>query len=237
MQPYTDSAIYYDLIYHNKDYEGECHTLRKRIAQHMVRSAVTLLDVACGTGQHIAHLQKAFHCTGLDLSPGLIAVARQRLPDVPLHVGDMCAFDLGTTFDVVTCLFSAIGYLKTTERLNEAIVTMARHVAAGGLLLVEPWLTREVYRVNHVSGELVEKPGIHLARLSVSKLEDDLSVIDVHHLVATAQGVTHFSEYHELAMFTQADFATAFGSAGLHLIHDPDGLTGRGLYIGVKPEA
>ena len=33
----------------------------------------------------------------------------------------MTAFDLGKTFDLVTCLFSSIGYVKTLENLARAV--------------------------------------------------------------------------------------------------------------------
>lgn len=125
MTAYTDSASLYDVIYHTKDYEGEVRKLRKHIARHMERSAKTLLDVACGTGKHLAQLHPAFQCAGVDLSPGLLDVARARLPDVPFYEADMCDFNLGDTFDVVMCLFSAIGYVGTLERLYAAVRAMA----------------------------------------------------------------------------------------------------------------
>ena len=52
-------------------------------------------------------------------------------------------FDLGERFDVVVCLFSAIGYTKHLDRANGA---MARHVAAGGVLIVEPWFSRDEWK-------------------------------------------------------------------------------------------
>lgn len=234
MTAYTDSASLYDVIYGQKDYEGEVRKLRKHIARYMTRTAETLLDVACGTGGHLAHLHTAFQCAGLDLSPGLLDTARRRLPAVPFYEADMCDFNLGEPFDVVTCLFSAIGYVGTLERLHQAAAAMAWHVAPGGLLIVEPWFTPETFKDGYVFSELIEQPNLHLVRMSVSKTDGALSIIDLHHLVATPDGVTHFVERHELALFTHAEYIAAFEAAGLRVIHDADGLIGRGLYIGVK---
>ena len=55
----------------------------------------------------------------------------------------MINFDLGRTYDVVTCLFSAIGIVGTYERLERAIWCMARHVRMGGALIIEPWFSPE----------------------------------------------------------------------------------------------
>jgi SAM-dependent methyltransferase len=101
---------------------------------HQRSGEVHLLDVACGTGRHLEYLRERYDVEGLDISLELLAIARQRLPGIRLHHGDMTAFDLGKTFDLVTCLFSAIGYVKTLENLRRAVGCMARHLKAGGLL-------------------------------------------------------------------------------------------------------
>ena len=98
----------YDLFYEWKDYRAEADTLRELIEARNPEAA-SLLDVACGTGTHLVHLRDRFEVAGLDIDPGLLSVAREKLPDVPLHRGDMRDFDLGRQFDVVACLFSSIG--------------------------------------------------------------------------------------------------------------------------------
>ena len=78
----------------------------RAVIDRYVPSARSLLDVACGTGKHLEHLQHHYRVAGVDISPAMLDVARRRLPGVPLHVGDMVDFELGRTFDVVTCLES-----------------------------------------------------------------------------------------------------------------------------------
>ena len=45
----------------------------------------------------------------------------------------------------------------------------------------------------------------------------------------------HFTERHELGLFSEQEHMQAFRKAGLDVSYDHPGLTGRGLYIGVKP--
>jgi ubiquinone/menaquinone biosynthesis C-methylase UbiE len=236
MATYTTSAPFYDHIYRLKDYQAEVRKLLRFIEGFMpVQGAgKTLLDVACGTGAHLVFLARYFDCIGVDLSEGLLEVARDKLPSIPFHQGDMRNFDLGQTFDVVTCLFSAIGYVQTVDGLRQSITAMARHVAPGGVLIVEPWFHPDGFIDGYVFSELIETPELRLARMSVSKIRDGRSLIDVHHLVATAAGVTHFTELHEMGLFTQEDYMQAFTDAHLQTTHDEKGLTGRGLYFGVR---
>lgn len=115
---FTRSARFYDAIYSFLDYEGDAALLHTMI-QARVPGAATLLDVACGTGLHLHHLTHHYTAEGLDLDATMLLIARERCPDVPFHEGDMADFDLGRTFDAVLCMFSAIAYTKTTERLRQ----------------------------------------------------------------------------------------------------------------------
>src|SRR6266480_3335635 len=55
--------------------------------------AVTLLEVACGTGGIIAPLAGRYKVSGLDISPGMLAVARAKLPEgTPLYLADMSGY-------------------------------------------------------------------------------------------------------------------------------------------------
>jgi ubiquinone/menaquinone biosynthesis C-methylase UbiE len=60
---FTKSVAWYDALYSWKDYEQEAERLRLFIDQHARRPVTTLLDVACGTGQHITFL-KAHYARG-----------------------------------------------------------------------------------------------------------------------------------------------------------------------------
>ncbi|MCQ9362278.1 class I SAM-dependent methyltransferase, partial [Corynebacterium sp. 153RC1] len=137
---FSNSAAIYDAVYSFKDYADESERLRALIAERSP-GASTLLDVACGTGKHLEQLRSWYEVSGVDLDPELLGIARERLGDVDLRTGDMTDFALDGQFDVVTCLFSSIGYVGTVERLGSAITAMATHLNPGGVLIVEPWLT------------------------------------------------------------------------------------------------
>jgi SAM-dependent methyltransferase len=233
MPGFSKSAQYYDAIYAWKDYAGEARALHQLI-QTRNPGARTLLDVACGTGQHLRRLRRHFEVEGVDLDANLLEVARARLPGVPLHRADMRTLDLPRRFDVVTCLFSAVGYLPDAEALDAAVGAMARHLAPGGVLIVEPWFSRKVWRAGQVDAIFVNRRDLKIARLSRSDRSGRISVLDFEYLVGADGRIRHFTERHELTLFTTAEYRAAFRRTGLATEHDPQGLTGRGLYIGVR---
>jgi len=225
------SARLYDAVYASiRDYPREAAEL-DRLIQERRPGARTLLDVACGTGAHLEHLT-GYEVEGLDLDPEMLGVARERLPNVPLHEGDMADFDLGKRFDAVVCMFSSIGYVRTAERLRSAVSSMARHLEPGGVLVVEPWLSPEVWVDRHVGAVFVDQPELKIARMNVGEREGNLSIFEFEYLVGTPNGLERFNERHELGLFTVEQYLEAFRAAGLEVDHDPEGPMGRGLYIG-----
>ena len=228
---FTKSADFYDAVYSFKDYAAEAERLHALIEERSP-GASTLLDVACGTGKHLEQLRAWYEVSGLDLDPQLLALARERLGAVELHEGDMTAFALGRRFDAVTCLFSSIGYVGTVERLGEAIAAMAAHLNPGGVLIVEPWLTPDAWIADRPHLLSVDEPDLKIARMTLSGREGRLAIMQFEYLVGTPAGIEAFSERHEAALFTDEEYRQAFVAAGLSVEHDPDGLIGRGLYIG-----
>jgi SAM-dependent methyltransferase len=224
-------ARLYDAVYASiRDYPREAAEL-DRLIQERSPGARTLLDVACGTGAHLEHLA-GYEAEGLDLDPEMLAVARERLPKVAFHEGDMVDFDLGKRFDAVVCMFSSIGYVRSEERLQSAIAAMAHHLEPGGVLVVEPWLSPEVWVDRHVGAVFVDEPKLKIARMNVGQREGDVSIFEFEYLVGTPNGLERFNERHELGLFTVEQYLEAFRAAGLEADHDPEGPMGRGLYIG-----
>jgi SAM-dependent methyltransferase len=227
---FSRSARIYDAIYSAiRDYPREAAEL-DRLIQERRPGARTLLDVACGTGAHLEHLA-GYEVEGLDLDPEMLAVARERLPNVQLHEGDMASFDLGKRFDAVVCMFSSIGYVRTEDRLRSAIASMARQLEPGGVLVVEPWLSPEVWLDRHVGAVFVDEPELKIARMNVAEREGTVSMFVFEYLVGTPDGIERFSEPHELGLFRVEQYLEAFRAAGLEADHDPEGPMGRGLYI------
>ena len=233
----SGSEKYYDDIYASigKDYAAETEKLHALIQRRKSSSGNTLLDVACGTGMHASFLTKYYEVMGTDLNIDMLKVARKRLPGIRFVQVDMRSLELGRQFDIVTCLFSAIGYMKSKTELQSAIRNMSHHLLPGGVLMIEPWFTPEQWNVGHVSTIYVDKPDMKIFRMSHSGKKGRISLLAFQYLIGTPKGIQHISEDHEFGLFTHAEYVDAFKKAGLDVTHDPEGVDGRGLYIGTKP--
>ena len=234
---FTKSQRFYGAIYATKDYAEEVRRLKAFITAHKRSAGHALLDIACGTGGHVPYLRDEFVYEGLDLDPEMLALARQRFPDIPFYQGDMVDFALGRQFDVVTCLFSSIAYTRTATRLRQAIATMTNHLAPGGVLVIAPFFPPQAWIVGQPHALFVDEPDLKLVRMNVSNVDASgtVAILDFHYLLATPEGVEHFTERHELGLFTDQEYRAALTEAGLTVTYDAEGLIGRGLYIGTSP--
>jgi hypothetical protein len=132
-------------------------------------------------------------------------------------------------------LFSAIGSVTTQERLEKAVQTMGNHLLSGGTLIVEPWFQVQDIQQGRLHATFVDQPDLKIARMNISRVEGTVYILEFHYLVATPDGIDHFTETSELGLFTPDEYLQAFRNAGLDVTHDAEGIYNRGLYIGLKP--
>jgi ubiquinone/menaquinone biosynthesis C-methylase UbiE len=118
---YCELARYYDLFYTGKDYKKEAEIVEKVIAQYKTSDGNALLDVGCGTGNHLKYFQQKFSCTGTDINSGIVEVAKRKLRTVVFKEADMANFHFKVQYDIITCFFGSIAYVKTYRNLNQTI--------------------------------------------------------------------------------------------------------------------
>jgi SAM-dependent methyltransferase len=192
---------------------------------------VSLLDVGCGTGEHLKFLGR-FERAGLDNNPEFVTLAQQKLPDVSICLGEMTNFGLNRRFDVVTCLFSAIGYLPDDASILAFLNRCKRHLTAKGILLVEPWFEPDPLGApKRIGMGMAEQGDRKVCRIMVTSVEGDFSVMSAHHLIVEHGEVDYFIEHHRMRLISRNKLTELFRQAGFKVTYDAKGLTGRGLYI------
>lgn len=101
------------------------------------RARGRVLEVAIGTGRDLPHYPADVTITGIELSPAMLAIARQRADglgrDVTLHEGDAEHLPFGdASFDTVVCALA----LCTIPSPAAAVGEMRRVLVPGGRLLL-----------------------------------------------------------------------------------------------------
>jgi SAM-dependent methyltransferase len=137
----ADKAASYDagfdrIAFRAFTWSRERRVLDLILRRHYAGRPITHLDFACGTGRILAHLAgRTRSSTGIDVSPGMIELARPKAPYAELIVGDITRQNLlaGRTFNLITA-FRFFPNAQPELRLS-AMQALRRHLAPDGLLV------------------------------------------------------------------------------------------------------
>lgn len=130
---YADLSQYYDLLCSAIDYKEQCD-FALRAHQLLGNGGHRYLDLACGSGAHLAHVHAAgFSCAGLDISDAMLALAAQRCPQAQLHSLDMSDLKSVNEFDLITCFLYSIHYSYPRAKLEQTLQRVYQSLTAGGL--------------------------------------------------------------------------------------------------------
>ncbi|MDT0615953.1 class I SAM-dependent DNA methyltransferase [Streptomyces lancefieldiae] len=231
-----DHAEIFDFVHaaRGRNWSAEADEVTALIRRRNPR-ADSLLDIASGTGEHLVRFATHFvRAEGLELSPDMRRISERKLPGTTVHVGDMRSFDLGTTYDAVVCLCFSLAYMRSVEELRASTAAMVRHLAPGGVVVVEPWWFPERFIDGSVSASLAQEDGRAVSRLSHTVRDGRLSRMTVRFTVADATGIREFTEHETLSLFGEHEYAAAFADLGCAMTYRPGGPNGRGLFVGVR---
>ena len=123
-----------------------------------ISAGTRLLDVATGPGVAAAFAHdRGAQVTGVDVSPGMIALARETYPGMTFQIAEVTALPFANgAFDTVICNF-ALGHFPAPEA---AVTECVRVLAAGGILAFTWWDQPERPRVQGLFREAIAELGL-----------------------------------------------------------------------------
>jgi ubiquinone/menaquinone biosynthesis C-methylase UbiE len=231
----NELAKYYDLLYHDLDYRGSSLRIGKLVEKYSPKGGNMLLDVACGTGTNISFLKSKFQCTGIDISPAMIEEAKKKTNDVEFIVDDMRTFFLPRKFNILTCLFNSLNYLKNTAELEKTMNNFYSHLDAEGIMMTE-CLQKDnmIFSRQHVLRSY-DGENVKIVRMSDLKSADTHAIFDFHYLISEKGTDTKYlNDTIALTLFSKREIIDMMKKAGFNVKHLKKGFYGQGLFIGLK---
>jgi SAM-dependent methyltransferase len=214
---YNELAWTEDLLADPSDYEGEVACYVDLIKENFLHAPGTLLHLGCGAGGYDSIFKLHFAVTGVDISHGMLEMARSRHPDVEYIEGDMRTVRLGREFDAVA-IPNSIDYMSSLPELRMAIGTAAAHLKPGGVLLVVG-KTLEIFRDNNFA-YTGEQEDLHVTLLEnnyINRYRPDTYEATLIYLIRRRGDLTIHTECHVLGLFSQETWEKVFAEAGLVL--------------------
>lgn len=138
-------ADLYDYLYMDKDYRLECQLIDKMLKKFSKGKVKTVLDLGCGTGNHVLPLAKmGYQVDGVDRSPFMLKNAKQKLKlsglkSVHFYQGDIRDINLKKTYDIVTMMFAVLGYQLENNDVECTLKNVRRHLKTRGTFIFDVW--------------------------------------------------------------------------------------------------
>jgi SAM-dependent methyltransferase len=198
---YDDLEPWYEHLY------DVLHAILREAIGPAPTARAMALDAGCGTGFQSAQLQAlGWQTHGVDVSAGLLAVARRRLPEAALALASIEALPYpDARFEAIVCCGSTISFVDDPAR---ALAEMGRVLRPGGRLLLD----------------CEHRPSLDLAWTLASALTGDTLGYGVRPREAWRALATRgrlrlpYPGYGPIWLFTRRDLAGMLRAAGLRLV-------------------
>ena len=221
---YSDLAPWFHLLTSPSDYEEEAQFTIDVIDGTIEGPARTLLELGSGGGNNASHLKHRFECTLTDLSPEMLDRSRTLNPECEHLLGDMRTLRLERIFDVVFA-HDALSYLTTEEDLLATFRTAAAHLRPGGVFVLTPDATTEIFspRTDHGGHDGEDGRSLRYLEWLHAPAPGACSyVVDYAILVREpGQPVEVVHDRHVLGLFPDATWRRLLAEAGLEALELP----------------
>jgi SAM-dependent methyltransferase len=218
----------YDLLYEEKDYDGECTLIEKIIGDYNKIPVHSILDLGCGTGNHSLRLaERGYEVTGIDRSNEMLDIAKAKVEQKKIHCtffqSDLREFDNHKKYDAVIMMFAVLGYQQENEDVLAALKTVSKLLKKGGVFICDVWYGPAV--LNQKPGErarVIETGDTKIIRVSSGILDTFRHLVKVHYHLWTIKSdrvLTETQEEHTMRFFFPQELVFLLESAGLEMVH------------------
>lgn len=239
-EAFDHSSRYYDLLYQDKDYEGETKYVCELIRQFQT-VAKTILELGCGTGRHAELLAaRGLQVTGVELSSQMFKIAKERAlrmaeesPDAcfTVHQGDARDFHIDQHYDTVISLFHVASYQVTNLDILNMFQTANHHLRPGGCFLFDVWYGPAVLAQQPaVRVKRLKDDAVDVLRIAEPSIHTYQNRVDVQYTMLVRDKVSgtvdQFTESHCMRYYFPLELDLIAAQSGFEIIHSEEWMTG-----------
>lgn len=205
MKLYKTYAKYYDSIYYESYgewYKKQVNFVISQIKKNRIKGK-QLLDVACGTGNHVKFFkQKNYIVTGVDSNREMLKIAKKKVKGVKFIQQDMKKLRLNKKFDIITCLFSSINYNQNLKELKKTLTNFYNHLNDTGILIFDAGFVKENLKLGHRWVDGFEEKSYCLTRCSRSYIKDNKLIIPFVYVLQKDNKNIIEEDTHKMGIYT-----------------------------------
>ncbi len=166
-----DYPKYYPLIFRKRNFKKESTLIKKILRKFSKIKIKNILDIACGTGDHMKELSKlGYNVAGLDLSNKMLDDTIKKMKNNSKFLGvykkNMAEFILNQKFDSCICMINSLEILIKNKEFISHFNSVIKCLNKGGLYIIELDSPNMVYKGNYKTPKIykrnIKRKGIKL---------------------------------------------------------------------------
>jgi len=225
---YNELAKYYDLFNfsnYKKQADFILSTARKIFAN---KKNIKVLDLACGTGEHIKILKKFFQIEGRDLNAGMLKVSQKKNPGLAIKKGDLNDLLIKeNSFDLIYCLSSSIQYVLNPKDLPKVLKAIYKGLKPKGIFIFDLAYCREKWQEGYVGIRTVVKKDLQLAEIFKSRSINNISYYNPIYLLNDKGKFKFYIDDHKIYLYSINEVKFALKKSGFSKIYLKDNYSDR----------
>lgn len=226
---FKDYAKIFDIIYKDKQYQRECDFLERVFKRYFQgRRIRKILDIACGTGNHIISLaERGFDVAAQDISSDMLRIAKRKCRNKNLKISFMGRFPMQqfnhkNKFDAVIAMFSSIDYVLKLKEIKQTFINIRNCLRKKGLLVFDFWNKSHVEKsFTPYKRQVFRKGNEKVIRISKTSLDGEASVAKVHFICdyfVNKKRVARINELHRIKYYDISHMQKILKSCGFKVL-------------------
>ena len=225
---FSNSALFYDAIYKNKDYKNEAAYVVQSLRK-LDSTAKKILELGCGTGNYSFILRDhGFEILGIDASEEMISMAngkKSSLGGQNIDFEKCSSEDFHTNFewDFAVSLFFMLGYQVLDSSLIKTFHAVHSCLRKGGIFAFDFWYGPSVIKKGCSPKEIqVETNDYRMIRKSSPSIlgQDNCLLIEQSYSIQNKKTneYENFNEVHKVRYFDEKQLSSFLNKCGFEVI-------------------
>jgi SAM-dependent methyltransferase len=229
-------ALYYDLLYQDKDYQKETNFILSLLKKHQPESK-KILEFGAGSGIHGRLLANTgFLVSGIERSQQMIDIGLSSNQGKDLNInfsctqGDCTSAFVGDDFDTVISLFHVLSYQTSNEKILAMLNNAYRHLKPGGVFIFDYWHAPAVWHIGPtLRVKRVSNQQLSITRIAEPECLREQNIVKVKYQTFVEdlknKHISEIKETHEMRAFDTEEIKEFASQTGFSLLHSEEWLT------------
>ena len=231
-------AVYYDLLYKEKDYQTEANYILSLIKKYQPDTQ-KILEFGSGSGIHGRILANAgFQVSGIERSKEMIELGlssnqgKDQNTSFSCRQGDCTSTFLGDDFDTVISLFHVLSYQTSNEGVLAMLENAHRQLKRGGVFIFDYWFAPAVWHIGPtLQVKRVSNQQLKITRIAEPECFQKQNIVKVNYQTFAeklkSNHISEIKETHEMRAFEIDEVSNFAKKAGFSVMHSEEWLTGQ----------